>query len=275
MNAESTTPNSMVSLEARLADLQKIELPPEAAEIVEDIVQLATGTKQEQAAFVSTVAHELRIPMTSILGYTDLLKGGMMGELNESQLGFLVVIRENVGRMSKLVADLSDIYKVESGRLNLETLAMPVSSAVNDGVDQTSTQVEARGQRVAVSLPAGLPMVLADPKRSAQMVSYMLENAVLYSPEGSPIEISAESDDKFVRLLVVDHGIGVDEVDQPHVFTQFFRSEVEEVREHKGWGLSLATVRSLAELGGGKAGFESEPGKGSTFWVSFPVYTGE
>ena len=275
MTSEHKTTNPMAALESRLADLQKLDLSAEAAEIVEDLVHLAAETKSEKAAFVSTVAHELRIPMTSIMGYTDLLKGGMMGELNESQLGFLVVIRENVGRMSKLVADLSDIYKVESGRLNLETMAMPLSSAVNDGVDKTSTQIEARGQKVSVSLPAGLPMVFADPKRAAQMVHYLLENAVLYSPEGSPIEISADPDGKLVRLLVTDHGIGVDEADQPHVFTQFFRSEVEAVREHKGWGLSLATVRALAELGGGAAGYESEPGTGSTFWVSFPVYQGD
>ena len=275
MKSESSPANPLIALESRLADLQKLDLSLEAAEIVEDLVQLAAETKEEKAAFVSTVAHELRIPMTSIMGYTDLLKGGMMGELNESQIGFLVVIRENVGRMSKLVSDLSDIYKIESGRLNLETLVMPLSSAVNTGVDKTSAQIEARGQKVSVSLPAGLPMLLADPKRAAQMVHYLLENAVLYSPEGSPIEISAESDGELVRLLITDHGIGVDAADQPFVFTQFFRSEVEAVREHKGWGLSLATVRSLAELGGGAAGFESEPGMGSTFWVSFPVYRGE
>ena len=197
MKSESTSANPLAAMEARLADLQKLALSPEAAEIVEDLVHLAEETKQEKAAFVSTVAHELRIPMTSIMGYADLLKGGMMGELNESQLGFLVVIRENVGRMSKLITDLSDIYKIESGRLNLEAMAMPLSSAVNGGVDQTKDQIEARNQQVSVSLPEGLPMVFADPKRAAQMVNYLLENAVLYSPEGSPIEITAEVDGEF------------------------------------------------------------------------------
>ena len=275
MTPETKTPNPLAAMQAHLADLQQLDLPPEAAGMVEELIHLASETKLEKAAFVSTVAHELRIPMTSIMGYADLLKGGMMGELNESQLGFLTVIRENVGRMSKLISDLSDIYKIESGRLALETMAMPLSSAVNSGVEQTKDQIEARGQQVTVSLPQGLPFVASDPKRAAQMLSYLLENAVLYSPEGSPIEISAEADGEFVRLLVTDHGIGVEAADQPHVFTQFFRSEVEAVREHKGWGLSLATVRGLAELGGGTAGFESEPGVGSTFWVSFPVYKGE
>jgi signal transduction histidine kinase len=275
MKPETAHPNPMQALEARLEKLMQTDLSPEAAEIVEDIIQLAAETKQEKAAFVSTVAHELRIPMTSIMGYTDLLKGGMMGEINESQLGFLTVIRENVGRMSKLIADLSDIYKIESGRLNLETMAMPLSSVVNDGIEQTSAQIEARNQQISTALPSDLPMVVADPKRAAQMVNYLLENAVLYSPEGSPIQISAEVGGEFVHLLVKDHGIGIAPGDQPHIFTQFFRSEVEEVREHKGWGLSLCAVRSLAELGGGETGFESEHGRGSTFWVTFPAYTGD
>ncbi|MBN2045989.1 MAG: HAMP domain-containing histidine kinase [Anaerolineales bacterium] len=272
---KTESPNPLSALEARLADLKQASLPPDAAEILDEIIKLAAEAKHEKAAFVSTVAHELRTPMTSIMGYTDLLKGGMMGELNESQLGFLTVIRENVGRMSKLVADLSDIYKIESGRLKLEALPMPLASAVNAGLDLTADQIEARRQKVSVSLPNDLPMVFADPKRAAQMVNYLLENAVRYSPEGSPIEIRAESVGGTVRLLVTDHGIGIALADQPHIFTQFFRSEVEEVRAHKGWGLSLATTRALTELGGGSAGYESTPGAGSTFWVTFPAYTAD
>ncbi len=275
MTDPNATGNPMKILEAHLTTLQEMALSEEAAAMVAESVDLLEEAKLDKAAFVSTVAHELRIPMTSILGYTDLLKGGMMGPVNDAQLGFLNVIHENVGRMSKLVSDLSDIYKIESGRLNLETLAMPLLQAVKDGIEKTSTLIEARGQQVSMALQNSLPMVMADPKRTSQMVHYLLENAVLYSPEGSPILVEAAVEGEAVKLAVVDKGIGVAPEDQPHVFTQFFRSEVEEVREHKGWGLSLCTVRSLAELGGGSAGFETEPGEGSTFWVKFPKVVSE
>jgi signal transduction histidine kinase len=275
MSQEPTsTANPMQALEERLAELQRLDLPADAAALVKESLELVAEARLEKAAFVSTVSHELRIPMTSIMGYTDLLKGGMMGEINDNQLNFLNVIRENVGRMSKLVADLSDIYKIESGRLNLETLAMPLAQSINDGIDKTAELIQARGQKVTLSLPDDLPMVQADPKRAAQMVHYLAENAALYSPEGSPIEVRAEKNGEYVRVSVADQGIGVAPEDQAHMFTQFFRSEVEEVREHKGWGLSLCTVRSLAELGGGQAGYQTEPGKGSTFWVSFPIAAG-
>ncbi len=271
MNAEHNSETSaLITLEERLNELNRMDLPADAAELAAESLDLLAEAKLEKAEFVSTVSHELRIPMTSIMGYTDLLKGGMMGELNDNQLNFLGVIRENVGRMSKLIADLSDIYKIESGRMNLETTAMPLMQAVRDGVDQTSGLLESRGQQVTLSLPEDLGLVQADPKRTAQMVHYLLENAALYSPEGSSIEIKAVQNGEYVRLSVADQGIGVAPEDQAHMFTQFFRSEVEEVRDHKGWGLSLCTVRGLAELGGGKAGYETEPGQGSTFWVTFP-----
>jgi signal transduction histidine kinase len=272
MNPESTShTNPIDELTALIEQLQSQDLSPEAAATVSEMADRIGEVKLEKAAFVSTVAHELRIPMTAIMGYADLLKQGMMGELNDNQLNFLGVIRENVGRMSRLIADLSDIYKVESGRLVIETLAMPLKTAVIEGVEETSSLLEDRKQSIETELPENLPMVSADPKRAAQMVHYLVENAALYSPEGSLVKLRAEHSDGLVRLEVIDSGIGIQPEDQPYIFTQFFRSEVEEVREHKGWGLSLCTVRSLAGLMGGDAGFESQHGKGSTFWVTFPV----
>ena len=272
MSQESASPvNPLNALEEKLAELQRLELTDEAAELVQEALALTAEARQEKAAFVSTVSHELRIPMTSIMGYADLLKGGMAGEVNENQLNFLTVIRENVGRMSKLISDLSDIYKIESGRLDLETQSIPLAQSIKDGIDQTRELIQAHGQRVTLSLPEDMPLVQADPKRIAQIVHYLVENASLYSPEGSPIEVGADLDGSHIRLSVVDQGIGVAAEDQAYLFTQFFRSEAEAVREHKGWGLSLCVARSLAELGGGAAGFETEPGSGSTFWVTFPI----
>ena len=83
--------------------------------------------------------------------------------------------------------------------------------------------------------------------------------------------VKAQQEGNFVRLMIVDRGIGIKLEDQPHIFTQFFRSEVEEVRDHKGWGLSLSLVKSLAEFSGGQAGYETEPGAGSTFWFTLPL----
>jgi signal transduction histidine kinase len=259
------------AIEQSLQQIQELDLPAEARALLDAAFESLEDARLEQAQFVSTVTHEMRIPMTSIMGYSDLLRQGAMGELNPNQLNFLNVIRENVGRMSKLISDLSDIYKVESGRLHLEPEPMSVLNAIQGGIEMVKKNLNGHTPQVEVIAAQDLPLVQADLKRVTQMVQYLLENAVLYSPEGQPVTVRAVQDDEFVRLQVTDQGIGIQLEDQPHIFSQFFRSEVEPVREHKGWGLSLCLVKSLAELGGGQAGYQTEPGKGSTFWVTLPL----
>jgi len=227
--------------------------------------------KNEKAQFVSTVSHELRLPMTSIMGYTDLLKQGAMGEVNEAQMGFLKVIRENSDRMAKLIADLSDIYKAEGGRLHLDVAPTSLLFAVQNAAEQIEPTITERSQRLDVLVSNELPAVQADPKRVNQMVQYLLENAALYSPPGTALEVRARLEDGVARLMVADQGTGISPEDQAQIFDQFFRSEAEEVREHKGWGLGLCVVKSLSELMGGQTGFESDLGKGSTFWFTLPL----
>jgi len=236
-----------------------------------DLLGQVQEFKAERAKFVSTVSHELRLPMTSIMGYTDLLKQGAMGAVNENQLNFLNVIRENVGRMARLVSDLSDIYKAEGGRLHIDVAPVSLLQVVKNASEPLESQLGVRGQKLEILVPEELPAVKADPKRAAQMVQYLLENASLYSPEGAPIEARASMVNGSARLMIVDRGIGIAPEDQTQMFTQFFRSEDEAVREHKGWGLSLCVVKSLSKLMDGEVGYETEPGSGSTFWVTLPL----
>ena len=265
------TAKPLDSLEQQLNQLQALDLPEEALALLKDAQHTLEEVKQDQAQFVSTVTHELRIPMTSIMGYTDLLRQGAMGEVNSNQLNFLNVIRDNVSRMSRLISDLSDIHKIESGRMHLEPEPMAIFNAVQSGMELAKKTLNGRGNPVEIDMAEDLPLVKADPKRVAQMVQYLLENAVLYTPGGEPVTIKVVREGEFIRLMIIDQGIGINLQDQPGIFTQFFRSEVEEVREHKGWGLSLSLVKSLAEFSGGQAGYETEPGGGSTFWFTIPL----
>lgn len=272
MNTNHTSSQKpLEELEQNLKSLQGLKLPPEAQAMLEDALQSLEDAKEEQAQFVSTVSHELRIPMTSIMGYTDLLRQGAMGHVNENQLNFLNVIRENAGHMSKLIANLSDIYKIKSGRLHLEPEAISIFDAVQNGLELAKKSLNGQNPEFVVRVAEDLPLVQADPKRAAQIIQCLLENAVLYSPERQPVIVEALRDENFVRLKVIDQGIGIQLEDQPHIFSQFFRSEVEPVREHKGWGLSLCLVKSLTEASGGQVGYETDPGAGSTFWVSLPL----
>jgi signal transduction histidine kinase len=242
-----------------------------------DAVQSANVAKSE---FVSFVSHELKNPMTSIKGYTELLAAGAVGTINEAQANFLATIRSNIERMNTLVSDLNDVSKIEAGRLRLDFKGMAFVEVVEETVRSTRKQIEEKGQTLVRNIPADLPPVWADRTRLAQVLVNLVSNAHKYTPQGGQIEISAEATDnqwdqvgspRVVHIWVKDNGIGINEEDQKKIFQKFFRSEDPKTREVSGTGLGLNITRSLVEMQGGKIWFESEFRKGTTFHFTVPL----
>jgi signal transduction histidine kinase/putative methionine-R-sulfoxide reductase with GAF domain len=243
-------------------------------------VQRANLAKSE---FVSFVAHELKNPMTSIKGYTELLAGGAVGQVNEMQGNFLHTIRSNVERMSTLVSDLNDNSKIEAGRLRLDYKAMDIGELVDEVSRSTRRQLEDKKQTFVVELPEGLPPVWADRTRVAQVLVNLVSNANKYTPEGGTVTLGADAApnqwdpagaSRVVHMWVRDTGIGISAEDQARIFQKFFRSEDSKAREAPGTGLGLNITRSLVEMQGGRIWFESEFRKGTTFHFTIPVAEG-
>jgi signal transduction histidine kinase len=233
-------------------------------------VQQANLAKSQ---FVSLVSHELKSPMTSIRGFADLIRQGMTGPVTGKAHEFLDTIVDNVDQMAALVSDLSDISRIETGRLRLQLTSVPVTRYVQETIAAMRPQVEGRHHQLGLDLPSDLPDVLADGTRLVQIVTNLLSNACKYTPEGGTIHVSARTRSGKVQVAVTDTGIGMSAEDQARLFTQFFRSENPAVREQQGWGLGLNVTRRLVELQGGEMGVSSELGKGSTFWFTLPVAT--
>jgi signal transduction histidine kinase len=233
-----------------------------------EAVQLANQAKSK---FVSVVTHELRIPMTSIKGYSDLLRQGAVGPVNDMQLNFLDVIRNNVERMSALVSDLSDISRVETGRLKLENALIPVQKYFDDTLSSLRPRLQEKNQILETEIPADLPLVNADPNRLVQVLTNLISNAWKYTPSGGRIRVVALPQNDFVRIEVSDTGIGISQEDQAKLFSQFFRSDDPNVRSEQGWGLGLSVARRIVELMGGNMGCQSHLGEGSTFWFTLPT----
>lgn len=240
-------------------------------------VQAANLAKSD---FVSFVAHELKNPMTSIKGYTELLAAGAVGAINENQANFLQTIRSNVERMSTLVSDLNDNSKIEAGRLRLEFKAVDVPDVIDEVIRSTHRQIEDKKQTVEVRLPAKLPQVWADRTRLGQVLTNLLSNAHKYTPEEGLIVIGAEEADnqwdpqgaaRVVHIWVQDNGIGISIEDQKKIFNKFFRSEDQKAREAPGTGLGLNITKSLVEMQGGRIWFESVFREGTTFHITIPV----
>ncbi|NOH11860.1 MAG: HAMP domain-containing histidine kinase [Chloroflexi bacterium] len=255
--------------------LAELDLPDETRQQLTTYLTSASdelaAAHEEKAKFVSVVTHELRIPMTSIQGYTDLMRQEAVGPVTDQQKEFLGVIRNNVERMSALVGDLSDISKLEAGRLVIDPAPLPLYGYVEEVLKDLRPQMEAKGQVLEVDVPEDLPRVVADPQRLQQIIANLLRNAHLYSSEDKPIQVKALEQNGFVRLEVMDQGVGIGEEDQQHIFQQFFRSDDAAVREEPGWGLGLRVAKLLTEAFDGHIGFESQLGAGSTFWVELPI----
>ncbi len=230
--------------------------------------------------FVSFVSHELKTPMTSILGYSDILVKGAVGPVNESQVQFLNVIRSNVDRMTVLVGDLADVSRIEAGRLRLDFKAVSVSEVVEEVVESAQTQLEEKELTLTLHVPDDLSPVWADRTRLIQVLTNMVSNAYKYTHKGKQVAIHVEQvtnqwdpegAPQVVHVAVEDNGIGISPEDQANIFQKFFRSPDHQARESPGTGLGLNITKNLVEMQGGRIWFESEFRQGTTFHFTVPV----
>jgi len=229
------------------------------------------AANEAKSKFVSVVSHELKLPMTSIRGYTDLVRQGMAGPVTDQQKKFLEIVRSNVDRMAVLVSDLSDISRIETGRLNLEIGEVDLNLTVPEAVSSLSALIDAKQQKLALELLPRLPIVRADRNRVIQIVINLVSNANKYTPEGGRLTVRAAAEGPVVRVSITDTGLGITPEDQARLFSQFFRSENPTVREQLGWGLGLHITKRLVEVLGGEISVHSEVGRGSTFAFTLPV----
>ncbi len=282
----------LVVMESRSTDSQSGETLPfltrlsDHAAIAIANAQLYSAVEQANIAkseFVSFVAHELKNPMTSIKGYSELLSAGAVGPITEMQANFLNTIRTNVERMSTLVSDLNDNSKIEAGRLRLDFKGVSVAEVVDEVVRSAKRQMEEKKQSVIFDIPANLPQVWADRTRLAQILTNFVSNAYKYTSEGGRIDIGAERTSnqwdpqgaaEVAHIWIKDNGIGISMEDQKKIFEKFFRSEDQKAREAPGTGLGLNITKSLIEMMGGRVWFESEFRLGTTFHFTVPVAQG-
>jgi len=234
--------------------------PPKAAPEVEEIIR-------DRAEFISTAVHELRTPMTSIRGYSDMLGTPTMGELNDMQKQFLDTIRNNTRRMEGLLQDVSDLGKLQGGTLKLtEKMDMFKNIA---GIIQKETEplAEEHNKTLTFDIPQGLPLLNTDGEFFAKAIRKMVENGLQYSGEDGEVTVSAHADDSTLIVEVRDNGIGMTPEEQNMLGTLYWRADREEVLAHKGSGLGLAIAYGILDELGAKYDVESTLGEGTVCTV--------
>ncbi len=235
---------------------------------------------QAKSEFVSFVAHDLKNPMTSMKGYTDLLLKGVVGPVNEQQSGFLSTILNNVTRMETLVSDLNDLTKQETGNMRLDIAPVDFREVIDETVQAQQRQIDEKEQELDIRVPFDLPAVLGDQTRLIQIMTNFVSNANKYTPPGGRITITAEAarntwdphgPPQVIHCAVQDTGIGMSEDDLSQLFVPYFRSDNPKTREQPGTGLGLTITRGLIEQHGGQVWVESALEAGTTFHFTLPV----
>ncbi|MCB9113151.1 MAG: GAF domain-containing protein [Anaerolineales bacterium] len=229
-----------------------------------------------KSEFVATVSHELRTPMTAIKGYVDILTMGAAGAMNENQMHFLEVVRNNIERLNFLVTDLLDISRIESGRVKLERTSVNLYEIAEEVVSEVLRRSQNDSKPIALSLdaPKNLPHIQGDGARVRQIISNLVNNAYNYTPENGTILVNIRPEDGEVQVDVQDNGIGIKPEDQGRIFDRFYRGEHPLVLSTPGTGLGLPIVRQLVEMHNGRIWMKSTgvQGEGCTFSFTLPVY---
>jgi len=222
---------------------------------------------------LSTVTHELKTPLTSIMGCVErlLLHREKVGPLNDRQQKYLSYIQEDSRILRTLIDDLLDISRIEAGNFELKLTELNVQTEIERDIRTVQNQFAEEPIDVVVNIPSGLCPVRADGLRFSQIVTNLVCNAYKYSPAGSTITITVSQTSGFIQIDVADQGMGLSPADQPKVFTKFFRADNSSTRKQSGTGLGLYITKLLVEAHGGRIWFESEKGMGSTFSFALPA----
>jgi signal transduction histidine kinase len=220
--------------------------------------------------FVLTASHELRSPLTSVLGFAELL---MMDRdsLTPKQVETVEVILDNCRHLVRLLNDLLDLARSDAGRLTIRPSPTEVTPLVEDVVRTMRAQTESAGQSLTVRVEPDLPPVNVEPDRIRQILVNLLTNAHEYSPEGASIAVEAGAVGAEVEIAVIDDGPGIPAEQLEHVFERFTRGDAGLTQRVGGTGLGLAISKSLVELHGGTISSRSAVGEGSTFSVRLPA----
>ncbi|MFM8594796.1 MAG: sensor histidine kinase, partial [Chloroflexota bacterium] len=229
----------------------------------------AEHADRAKTAFLSVVSHEFRTPLTSIVGYAELLNDVHAVALSEDQQEDINEILAASDRLTRLIDDLLDVGRIEAGRLNLELGVHDVGLIVSRVLHALRPQAEAKGLTLTAGPSNGIQL-LVDLERMTQVLTNLVMNAIKFTSIGE-VMVTTERDNDMVAITVSDTGVGIPEEKLASIFREFEQADPSPTRRHGGLGLGLPISRGITELHGGTLTVVSTPGKGSAFTVRVPV----
>jgi signal transduction histidine kinase len=227
-------------------------------------------TSRHKSEFLANMSHELRTPLNSIIGFSQVLRERMFGELNEKQEEYLDDILSSAYHLLSLINDVLDLSKVEAGQVELDVGPFSLREALESGVVMVRERATLDGVKVAYSADPAVDLVVGDERRIRQVIFNLLSNAVKFTPAGGAVDMTAAQVNGEVRVSVADTGPGLAPADHDRIFEEFQQTELG-LEQREGTGLGLALSKRLVELHGGRIWVDSELGQGSTFVFTLPA----
>ncbi|HDH41064.1 MAG TPA: HAMP domain-containing protein [Candidatus Altiarchaeales archaeon] len=256
--------------DAKAATLNLLEDMDKASrELRESYQKLAEADKLKDE-FMNIAAHELKTPLVPIMGYLSMLRDGSLGELTKEEKDSLEIIFRNVNRLKKLIDDILDISKLESGAMKFNMKDVQIAEIIKNSLEDMRSYAEGKGLTIKAEIQPNLPPIQGDKNRLMQVLTDLIDNAIKFTEKGG-IVIEARREKDNILVKVKDTGIGISKENINKLFTKFYQVDSSLSRRYGGTGLGLAICKRIVEAHGGKIWVDSELGKGSTFQFTLPV----
>ena len=229
-----------------------------------------TRASQFKSEFLAKMSHQLRTPLTAIIGFCEVLSQGMDGGLSREQAQDVSEIHKSGLVLLELVNDILDLSKIEAGKVAIVPQEVDLPAVVDQVIASMRHIAETKALKLTRDLSSDVTKVIADPVRVREILTNLVSNAIKFTAAGS-VAIRGEPVGAMAEISVLDTGIGIDPAAHERIFEEFQQASDKTSTTYGGTGLGLSIARKLVELQGGKMGLESEPGKGSRFWFTLPI----
>jgi PAS domain S-box-containing protein len=238
------------------------------------IVDISERKRNERLKdeFVATVSHELRTPLTSIAGSLGLLVASAAGKLPDNVARLLMIAHKNSQRLVRLINDILDIEKIESGKVVFDLRPVGIRALVEQAIEANRGFAEAYGVRLRLDPDAATGEVRVDADRLLQVITNLLSNAIKFSPADEDVMVRIDNRESVVRVSVRDRGRGISDEFKPRIFEKFAQADASDARQKGGTGLGLSIVKQIVTRLGGEVGFADAYGGGTVFYVEFPWF---
>jgi len=241
------------------------------AVIITNSFERLAEANRMKSEFVSIVSHQLRSPLSNLKWAIELLMSGKLGKIEEKQTEYFKILKENSDRMGELIKDLLIVSRIETAKLPIKKMEFSLEDLVKELIKEFTPFALASNVEIKFLPEENLPKILADPSQIRLVIENLLDNAIRYIKERGVVEIKIESQEKNIYFEIEDNGVGIPKEEQKYIFQKFFRSGNILRYQTQGSGLGLYISKAIIEKSGGKIGFKSQEGIGSTFWFTLPI----